>query len=745
MPNLIDRTRSAVEAFRSGTGGPATMPGTSPERHGTPALIDKGDPKPEVLLSDMAKPPEIPGEQKRRMVEYIQSAYKASSAHRRQRSYLWEQCKRFDQGEQWLLINDAKGVVDSREDDEIKRCVTFNHVTRLVTKMEAMATQSEPEAYPVPVTDTPLDRQACAVAEAIIADEYRKLGINTFRGRQARSAIVQTSCYRYWRWDKDKEALIPQYDPLTGQVVRAVKSAVGGLEVDLLPGQYVYFDPSAQSKADATWLIIARTKPLVVLQQAYPDAYGVQPDATLSGDTYAPIGDNNNAATLAGGISQALGSKKARPNAALTLEYLERPNAKHPEGVYAVVAGDKLLHLQSWPWADKENWPLAEMAFLPVEDSPHAQGAMEHLIEAQAIVNEELSRIKARLDKDKRVIYVQRLSEIGADAFEELRDLIKIYYNPGSAPPTPSNLPPISPDHFTMLNMAIDFLQTFSGIVDVLSGDVPPGVTAGVAIDMMVREASTQFKPFINSLEQCEVDFCRGVISEYADKAPLELMIGMDRKGNPRGSAQDRAPVAQPMSLQALADGGMVDIYLVPGSGMPRSEAGKKSERTQNFSQGLYGVPGSPEALKLYWSLTNESDSHKVLESLDEQEQKQGMIAQLQDALAQAQQQIAELTKQGQAPSAPDPEMQAALAEHQSQLKAEADHATDTRRAQMAADADTRKMAMGAAADGRKTKKEIAMQLLKMHGDAARQAAQASKAPRSQPQAMKPAAKPTAK
>lgn len=716
MPGLMERGRVAMAAFRSST---------PRSRSGTPKLVDPEDPKPEVLPVDLVKPPALPNEQQRRIVEHIRDSYKAASIHRRQRSYLWEQCKRFDEGEQWFLVDDKKGVVDTRKRDEIERCITFNHVTRLVTKMVAMATQSEPEAYPVPVADTPLDREASQVAEAIIADEYRKVNINDLRARQARSAIVQTSSYRYWRWDKDKPALIPKYDPLTGELIRAVKDNVGGLVVEMLPGEYVFWDPAAQSKDHATWCIIARIKPIVWLQETYREgAYGVQPDVTLNSDGVAlRDSETSNSGLLTDGFRGGIGTKKLRPNAALTLEYLEKPNPKHPQGVYAVVAGEKLVYPPSpWPWADKEHWPLAEMAFLPLETSPHAQSAVEHLIEAQTLINRELSRIAARLDKDKRVIYVQRLSEIGADAFEELRDMIKIYYNPGSAPPTPSNLPPISPDHFTMMDRALDFMQTFSGIVDVLNGEAPPGVTAGISIDLLVREASSQFKPFISSLEQCEVDFMRGVVSEYAEKAPIELMIGMDRKGTPRGSAENRPALARAMSLQALADGGMVDIYLTPGSGLPRSEAGKKQERMANYQAGLYGAPGSPEALRIYWATSDESESHKVLESLDEQEQ--GAIAQLNDALMQAQQQIEqlkqELQSKGQQAQA-DPEIQAQLAEHQAQLKAQADQAADERKAQLQAQLDERKGQLAADADERKAKLAITLEALKMQGEAARQ------------------------
>jgi hypothetical protein len=656
----------------------------------------------------------VENQQKRRLVEHIRESYNASRQHRRQRSYLWEQCKRFDEGHQWLLINDAKGLEDRRDDEDMKRCVTFNHVTRLVTKMVAMATQSEPEAYPVPVSDSPLDREACEVAEAIAADEYRKIGINTMRMKQARSAIVQTSSYRYWRWDKDKEALVPDLDPVSGEVRRAIKAPLGGLQVDMIPGSWMYWDPAGNCKHSSTWGIIARHKPIVWLQGTYgAAAYGVQPDVLLGTDGNPVHGDANNATILAGGLLPGLGGKKSRPNACLVLEYLEKPNPKHPQGVYAVVAGDKLLYSSAWPWADKENWPLAEMAFLPLEDSPYAQGAVEHLIEAQAIINEELSRIKARLDKDKRVIYVQRLSNIGADAFEELRDLIKIYYNPGSAPPVPSNLPPISADHFTMLNMAVDYIETFSGIVDVLNGQAPPGVTAGVSIDLLVREASTQFKPFINSLEQCEVDFMRGVISEYADKAPLQLMIGMDRKGNPRGSAQERQPLSRSMSLQALADGGMVDIYLVPGSGLPRSEAGKKAERTANYQAGLYGQPGSPEALKLYWELSDEGESYKVLESLEQQEQLVAMVEESQAALQESQAQIAQLE---QALAQAEEQLGQAgmqieqLAAGETQAKTEQEFA----KAQIQQEQLAAKAQLAAEADNRKTKHAVAMRLMEM-------------------------------
>ena len=602
------RKTSAPTTARTVGGGLALVDPADPRASIRPVdLVDQGN-----VNAPMPIPP-VNSTEYKRIVEEVQSLYKHSKESRNRRAQRWELCQRYYEGDQWTAIDEDHGVIDIRRTNEdIERSVSLNQITYIVQRLVSYLTQNDPQVQPLALVDTPLHKQAAMEADGLAGKMYRDHNIRKLRERQIIHALVTTTAYRYWMWNPAKEDLIPIVDE-SGMVVGAEKQMVGGLEVQVLRGTDVYWEASAPSMQDAYQCVIATIKPLSWIQATYgKPAYGVEPDATAMA--------SNNELPYMNPDGRLIGQSYEKRDAAIVYQWLVRPQAdgKYPDGLYVVVANGKILYRSAWPWADKTNWPMSELQWMERHNSPYGVSLVDFLEQPQTIINREFSRIAARLDKDKRMVFIQKLSGVGPNDFEELRDLYKVYYNAGSQPPTVANMPPINEQHFRMVEDATAYMEKISGMVDVLRGDTPMSQMSGVLYDLMLESATTTLAPFMHSIGQNEVDFLRGAISEYTDKGSPLVMIGLDPRGNK--PKEVGSPAFDMKSLQALTDGGQVELYLNPTSGLLKSPAGQQKEIDEKYQMGLFGLPGSPEALKVYWSLSNNSLSQKVLDMMAQQE-----------------------------------------------------------------------------------------------------------------------------
>lgn len=610
--------------------------GTVPKSpSGPPALIDPDLPRIPVEASNL-KNGDIPAgrgaipnpgsREYKDLVNECMDVYNAAREVNQLRLQKWELYQRCYDGDQWAVIDENSGVIDSREDEyDLDRSKTFNFTFHIVERLISYLTQNDPQVSCHPLCETPLDKQAALEADGLSGKMYRDHDIRELRKRQIRHALVTTTSYRYWGWDSSKYDLIPKYDEMTGEMLGASREQVGGVWVDVLSGREVFWDSSTRRHENAYQCVIPRVKPLSWLQATYGDAaYGLTADASSTGYvTPLPYYEGDKL------ITPVAGNGKRR-DCCNVYEWLVRPNpmGKWKNGLYMVVANGRILYKSDWPWADKENWPLSPISYAPNDTVPYGKSLVELLFDAQQTINKETSRILARLEKDKRIVFIQKLSGVATDDFVELKDLYKSYYNPGSAAPTVANMPPINGDHVMMIDRAIAFMERISGMVDVMRGETPASQMSGYMYDIMTESATGILAPLMQDIGRNEVNFLKGVISEYADKGSPELMMGLDPRGNK--PTMPGIGVGQVTALQAISDGGQVELYLAPTSGLLKSPAGQEKELMEKYHEGLLGPVGTPDASMVFWQLTNSPLSTKVLPLLEAQRQQLAQMAQQQ-------------------------------------------------------------------------------------------------------------------
>lgn len=90
------------------------------------------------------------------------------------------------------------------------------------------------------------------------------------------------------------------------------------------------------------------------------------------------------------------------------------------------------------------------------------------------------------------------------------------------------------------------------------------------------------------------------------------------------------------VSFKNLMAGGQTCVIVTPGSGMPKSQAGKQQMSFELYDRGVYGPPGTPTSAKMLVKLLQLTDSSSMLAHIDQWQEDE---AEAQAALMQMQQQ----------------------------------------------------------------------------------------------------------
>ena len=726
--------------------------------------------RPPLPLSDSEKPTSIVTPEMLRgkvpdlskdaqaVIDEVLRRFDAAARARAKRSRVWELCERYESGEQFWEIDEERGLVDVRDEGDNEFCYYINVIGRLVQKVNALATQNDPDANVIPLTTAPLHVAAAEEGDIILGDVSRDMDWRGQMGAQTRGALIASTYWRLIEWDSTAEALIPVRDPVTGEETGAESVPIGKCRTSVWPSSKVYLDPAVSSSDvnTAGHILLVDIRPLSWYQTTFgQEGYFVKADARAGSnpDPYVEGNGDGRDDRTGGFLSGALGwltgqsgnNSSDEGAAAVCYRYLEKPNGIYPKGRYIIVAGGRLLYYGDWPCPRKDAYPLVPVWYKEDEHSPYGKSLVAELIDCQAIINREVNRILSRLDKDKRYILINRMAELEPDAFEEMRDLMKIYYNPGATPPEMGSFQTVNAEHFNMLMFAIDQMQEISGIVDVLQGKAPPGVTAGVSIDLLMQGAQSMLAPLLKSVERCAQEVGNWTVAYNGEYVAEERLWGIDQKANPAGEeefsaesmagaaggagmaggmpgmpsmgampgmggmpapmpsapprAQEVRASASAAALRALTSGGRCAVIVTPGSSIPRSPAAQRQELMDYANANLLD-PSNPQAA-IFWKISNHSFSSKVVRLFnkfaEEQEAKEqaAAMAQMQaEREAQAAQQEAQLAaeaQEGEAQRAAEADKQAATLQAQMQMK-EADLAAKAQ-AQVQADAAKAQMA----------------------------------------------------
>lgn len=618
------------------------------------AGIDLDPNSPEVERAREKTPPE----NEQQVVDDILKFYKDAQMSRLFLERDWLISQAFRVGHQWVEWNVGTGqlacLYDREDPEERYRHITVNLIRECMLLVGAAVTQSRPDVNFSPLTGRDIDVAATQEARAINDHCDREFCDDLQLRALVDLALTSTTAFLYQYWDPKKKEDVPVFDPM-GNVVGMKKLPVGGVREEIVPAYYVYPDPKAKTWQHCGRLCHVAIRDINEMIDEYGDAAkGLQPD------TYS---------TPAGFIESRLdwinrdfgqSTFNTIKNAVTVYSVWDKPNTKFPKGRYIVVASNRVLRYEDWPYEDKENFPFTPLGFEYIPHSLWALNNVLHLIPLQMTYNRVYSRIMDRLQNDRLTILMQRGTEAGPDAYESDRQKEVIYYNMGAQPPVFQQPPPLNPEWFTMLNAVKADMQEMSGARDVSRGMVPGGVTAAQAIEMLQVANASQLAPFLGNIERFVEMRAERRVSLYAQFATgVPRLVGMAETDDP---AQALTNVH---AFRALRGGGKTRVVVTPGSAKPRSPDAENERIVEWFKEGMFGPPIDPMAATAAWKAMDHAKSDEVVEEL------------LKMRLTMLQEQAAKAAQAGQGQMSPvlieaqaKAQAQAAQTQHAAELEA---------------------------------------------------------------------------
>ncbi|MGO8672253.1 MAG: hypothetical protein ACLQVD_12910 [Capsulimonadaceae bacterium] len=626
----------------------AVSRGKEPGRSWTPELSNKSNVDSEITPADLRNAPQPAStERELELVNLVMARFEDSSKARRIHEREWLLCTAFERGNQWVEWRDATNRLESLVDpnDPYRSYVTSNQVRSLTTKLKARATMSKPDASVKPLTPLPQDVGAAAEGRDILA-HYDQLFDRQHQTQNWVDCCLATSTtFLKLVWDPNKEALTSFVDPESGRVV--VQSApIGDIEEIIVPPFEMYADPKARSWDEVGWVIHAKVRSLAAIQEKYGER-GYRVRGEVAGSSSSSGYWEGRMDSITGDSYRTTTAERA--NTATVYEMWERPSARYPRGRLIRVAGRVLLTDPSdlvWPYEKRDAFPFVPLGYQEKFGTLWALNAVHDLVPLQQNLNNILSRLMDRINTDKPTILVPTGAEIGVDAYQSKRNFQKIFYEPGM-PPTYQAPPPVNGEWFNALSLLKGLMEDLSGVHEVSNGAVPPGITAGNAIELLQQSDTTQMSEFVGNLESAARQRAEWELALVAQFYQEPRLVGISEEGSPQ------AALMNARSFENLTSGGQCRVVVTPGSATPKTPAARIQQYMDMAKAGMFAPPMLP-VLKMLVDLMGLERSDILTSRIDSaiQQVQQMAPSAAQVQAMKGQQALQQQVQQGQAQAA---------------------------------------------------------------------------------------------
>jgi hypothetical protein len=512
--------------------------------------------------------------------------YRKAESHRQRYEPQWYLNLAYYQGNQWVGW-DGNGIFQPVVPKNRLRLVD-NRIQPIVRTEVAKMTKSRPSFVAAPRTADDSDARAAKLSEFGLEYQwsYQRL---TPKQRQALlwSRITGAG---FWKicWDRGKgdefevvlgvdgEPLLDEYgapvrrDSVAGEV-EVKKLAVGDIHVELKTPFEIYVDPLATEDGleSARWVIEKAVRSPSYLKERYK--VDIEPDAD------APQGITESRTASTGGREGVN-----------VYEYWSRPSPEEPRGKHVVwVKGQTLLDEDN-PYDDL---PYVMFRGIPVPGRFWPDSVVSQLISPQTELNKIISSIAENAQRiGNPAILKSRQANVewtGAIGEEILFDDTM----PNSVPQF-LQVPEIPGYVRERIERIETSMREISGQHEITHGQVPTGVTAASAINLLQEQDDTRLGPDITDMEHSITLAGRMILKlmarYYTDERTMRI-AGEDGRWDIesfRGSQLD----------------GYQDVDVQPGSSMPRSKAAKQAAMQELLQLVIqYGMPLNQRDLRKFF------------------------------------------------------------------------------------------------------------------------------------------------
>lgn len=490
-------------------------------------------------------------------------------------------------GDQWTFWN--RGRIDKPVVPRHRILLVENRILPVVITRLARKTKQRPVWTCVPNSPSDTDIDGSELATNAIEAKWRDFGMQ----EKLFTALgwADIACAGFWKvtWDstigdKATVALDDNGQPMQDQMGRIIKAETipenlrnkvqtktvfqGDVVVETRSPFELLPDPMAESIEDAEWII----EEVIQSEEYVKSHYGLN----LTGDTEVSAGpaDSRYFPSWQMGASSSYKGVKVR-------ELWVRPCPSYTNGKHVVWAKDKILLDEDNVY---EDLPYVMFKGIPVPGRFWPTSIVEQLREPQI----ELNKIKSQIRENAQRIGSPALLK---DRFSNTRytgvpgeEISYDATSPNSVPRylEPPNMPPYVIQEIDRIESAI---QEISGQHEVTGAQVPAGVTAASAINLLLEQDDTRLGPTISEME-VQLGFAGRMVLEliakYYTEERMLTMVGPD-------SNYDF------VSFKGEMLHGNTAVEVQAGSAFPQSKAAKQAAIQQYLTMFLQNGQQIPD------------------------------------------------------------------------------------------------------------------------------------------------------
>jgi hypothetical protein len=538
-------------------------------------------------------------------IEECKKLYDQAKSARKRFDPVWSMNLAYFEGEQWVAW--AGGRLYRPDLSQERITLTDNRIQPAVRTEVAKLTKHRPTFICTPRTSGDDDISAAEMAEQILEYQWTHLEL---QDRFPRALLwSRTACAGFLKviWDKSlgdgTEVLVgPDGQPIAGQDGRPITADIDPdqliAQLGLPPGSVkrervnqgdiravvrspfqIFPDPLAETFADVEWLI----EESIVSQDYVEERYGkkIEPDT--------PANPGLVQAQLNWSASDAGGYKGVK-----VFELWRKPCRKYPNGFTIPWTGREILEEGHEPF---DPMPYVMFSGIDVPGRFWPTSITEQLRDPQTELNKTKSQIAENRNRIGNPTVLASKQAIG-DPEEFERQMSQpggvMYYDDTSQNATPAYLEaPQMPQYVTQEIDRIEAsIQEISGQHEVSSAQVPAGVTAASAINLLQEADDTRLGPAITNMEgqlaQLGRKILRLVAKFYDDQRTIAL------------AGENKGWEIFDFKGAMLRDHTHVDVEA--GSTFPRSLAAKQAGMESMLTTSLQnGIPLSQKNLAKYF------------------------------------------------------------------------------------------------------------------------------------------------
>lgn len=517
-------------------------------------------------------------------------------------------------GFMWLQpdISDVTTVLQNQDvERNYEPSVVVNHILPLVTQRIATMTKTKPIMTTIPKTADMADIDKARYTDAAIDFAWQKFALV----RKLITTLLDTEiCGKsFWKiiWNprvgedvekvvdyKEKEVDgVPSIEP----VMKKVKS--GEIEIVPVSGFNILIDPLARNDEDVTWMLHFYAKP--VKQVAF--MHGLRDEELKEDDG---IYDNMLDQRLGNVLGNQTTNSSLQEKAVIVKELYYAPDNSYPDGLYAKVAGGKLLEYTTM---SKDKWPFVSFCMTENTDSFWGEGIITHILP----INQELNDVRSHLIAHQKLMvypYWVNPPESGVDD-DELENamgaILHVSDSNKEHHPYRIDIPDFPAELFQMGDVYVHDMEQIANIHAASRGQNPEGTRSAASLSAQQESDQMALGPSAIMLEESLTRAVKKILEnmkEHYDQTRMLSVVG--ENGIPE--------------VQAFVNDKIVvdDLRVTLFSSLPRSRAGQTQYLMDLLDRQVFTADKLPKVLDAFGigSLASILDENKIVEEESKRE-----------------------------------------------------------------------------------------------------------------------------